>query len=136
MMLMVGNDGQFARACAALEAPELATNPKLLENNDRVTNGKEIMAIFAGPLSKTTVAHWLRKLEKAGVPCGPVNELSPGVRRSARRRARHAGERVKDKLVRADLDPQRADPLRDTDHLISRSAAARREYASRVDRRS
>lgn len=38
MMLMVGNDGQFARACAALEAPELATNPKPLKNEDRVTH--------------------------------------------------------------------------------------------------
>ncbi|MBK3662833.1 CoA transferase [Bradyrhizobium diazoefficiens] len=75
LMLVVGNDGQFARACAALEAPELATNPKFLKNNDRVANGKEIMAIFAGLLLKNSVAHWLDKLEKAGVPCGPVNDF-------------------------------------------------------------
>nr|WP_249787167.1 MULTISPECIES: CoA transferase [unclassified Bradyrhizobium] len=36
LMLLVGNDGQFARTCAALEAPELATNPKFLKNIDRV----------------------------------------------------------------------------------------------------
>lgn len=75
MMLMVGNDRQFARVCAAPDAPELATNPKFLKNNDRVANGREIMAIFADLLSKNTVAHWLYKLEQAGVPCGPVNDF-------------------------------------------------------------
>src|SRR5690349_20104530 len=76
LMLVVGNDGQFARTCAVLGAPELATNPKFLRNNDRVTNGKEIMAIFAGLFLKNTVGHWLEELEKAGIPCGPVNDFA------------------------------------------------------------
>jgi crotonobetainyl-CoA:carnitine CoA-transferase CaiB-like acyl-CoA transferase len=76
LMLVVGNDGQFVRTCAVLGAPELATDPKFLKNNDRVVHGKEIMAIFAGLFLKNTVAHWLENLEKAGVPCGPVNDFA------------------------------------------------------------
>ena len=76
LMLVAGNDGQFSRACAVLGAPELATNPKFVKNNDRVTNGKEIMAIFAGLFLKHTVAHWLEALENAGVPAGPVNDFA------------------------------------------------------------
>src|ERR1700761_1782932 len=76
LMLVVGNDGQFARTCEVLGAPELATNPKFLKNNDRVVNGKEIMALFAGLFLKNTVGHWLVELEKAGVPCGPVNDFA------------------------------------------------------------
>ena len=76
LMLVVGNDAQFARTCAVLGAPELATSPKFVRNNDRVTNGKEIMAIFAGLFLKNTVGHWLDELEKAGVPCGPVNDFA------------------------------------------------------------
>jgi len=76
LMLVVGNDGQFERTCAVLGAPELATNPKFVRNNDRVVNGKEIMAIFAGLFLKDTVAHWLEKLEDAGIPCGPVNDFA------------------------------------------------------------
>ncbi|WP_426411734.1 CaiB/BaiF CoA transferase family protein [Bradyrhizobium ganzhouense] len=76
LMLVVGNDGQFARTCAVLGATELATNPKFINNNDRVVNGKEIMAIFAGLFLKETVAHWLEKLEEAGIPCGPVNDFA------------------------------------------------------------
>src|SRR5204863_406661 len=76
LMLVVGNDAQFARTCAVLGEPELASNPKFVRNNDRVVNGKEIMAIFAGLFLKSTVAHWLDALEKAGVPSGPVNDFA------------------------------------------------------------
>jgi crotonobetainyl-CoA:carnitine CoA-transferase CaiB-like acyl-CoA transferase len=76
LMLVVGNDAQFSRTCAVLGAPDLATNPRFLKNNDRVVHSKEIMAIFAGLFLKNTVAHWLEELEKAGVPCGPVNDFA------------------------------------------------------------
>jgi crotonobetainyl-CoA:carnitine CoA-transferase CaiB-like acyl-CoA transferase len=75
LMLVVGNDGQFARTCEVLGAPELAIDPRFLKNNDRVVHGKEIMAIFAGLFLTKPVAHWLAALEKAGVPSGPINNF-------------------------------------------------------------
>jgi crotonobetainyl-CoA:carnitine CoA-transferase CaiB-like acyl-CoA transferase len=75
-MLVVGNDAQFARTCAVLGEPELAENAKFLKNNDRVVHGKEIMAIFAGLFLKNKVGYWLEELEKAGIPCGPVNDFA------------------------------------------------------------
>jgi crotonobetainyl-CoA:carnitine CoA-transferase CaiB-like acyl-CoA transferase len=75
LMLVVGNDGQFARTCAVLGAPELATDSRFVKNNDRVVHGKEIMAIFAGLFLKKPVAYWLDELEKAGVPSGPINDF-------------------------------------------------------------
>ena len=59
-----------------LGAPELATDPKFIKNNDRVKHGKEIMAIFAGLFLKKPVAYWLDELEKAGVPSGPINDFA------------------------------------------------------------
>jgi crotonobetainyl-CoA:carnitine CoA-transferase CaiB-like acyl-CoA transferase len=76
LMLVVGNDAQFARTCQVLGAPDLANDPKFIKNNDRVTHGKEIMAIFAGYFLKNKVAYWLDELEKAGVPSGPVNDFA------------------------------------------------------------
>ncbi|WP_369726267.1 CaiB/BaiF CoA transferase family protein [Bradyrhizobium sp. LLZ17] len=76
LMLVVGNDAQFARACAVLGKPELATNPKFVKNNDRVVHGKEIMAIFAGLFLRNKIAYLLEELEKAGVPSGPVNDFA------------------------------------------------------------
>jgi crotonobetainyl-CoA:carnitine CoA-transferase CaiB-like acyl-CoA transferase len=76
LMLVVGNDRQFARTCAVLGAPELASNPKFVRNEDRVVNDKEIMAIFAELFLKNTVKHWLDKLEDPGIPCGPLNDFA------------------------------------------------------------
>ena len=76
LMLVVGNDGQFARTSAVLGAPELTADPRFLKNNDRVVHGKEIMAIFAGLFLKKPVAYWLDELEKAGVPSGPINDFA------------------------------------------------------------
>jgi crotonobetainyl-CoA:carnitine CoA-transferase CaiB-like acyl-CoA transferase len=73
---VVGNDAQFARTCDVLGAPELATDPKFLKNNDRVVHGKEIMAIFAGLFLRKPVVYWLDELEKAGVPSGPINDFA------------------------------------------------------------
>ncbi|HEX9210516.1 MAG TPA: CaiB/BaiF CoA-transferase family protein [Bradyrhizobium sp.] len=75
LMLVVGNDGQFQRTCAVLGEPELANDKRFIKNNDRVVHGKEIMAIFAGLFLKKPVAHWLEKLEEAGVPSGPINNF-------------------------------------------------------------
>ncbi|MCK1585717.1 CaiB/BaiF CoA-transferase family protein [Bradyrhizobium sp. 169] len=76
LMLVIGNDGQFARTCAVLGAPELASNPKFIKNEDRVINEEEIMAIFTELFSKNTVEHWVGKLEEPGIPCGPVNDFA------------------------------------------------------------
>src|ERR1700743_1111578 len=75
IMLVVGNDGQYARTCEVLGAPELATDPRFVKNNDRVVHGKEIMAIFAGLFLKKPVGYWLDELEKAGGPAGPINNF-------------------------------------------------------------
>jgi crotonobetainyl-CoA:carnitine CoA-transferase CaiB-like acyl-CoA transferase len=76
LMVVVGNDGQFVRTCEVLGAPELATDPRFVKNNDRVKHGKEIMAIYAGLFLKKPVAYWLDELEKAGVPSGPINDFA------------------------------------------------------------
>jgi crotonobetainyl-CoA:carnitine CoA-transferase CaiB-like acyl-CoA transferase len=75
IMVVVGNDAQYARTCQVLGAPELATDPRFLKNNDRVKHGKEIMAIYAGLFLKMPVKYWLDELEKAGVPSGPINDF-------------------------------------------------------------
>jgi len=70
LMLAVGSDEQFARTCAILGDPELASKPRLDDD------GKEIMDIFASLFPKGKVGYWLNELEKAGVPCGPVNDIA------------------------------------------------------------
>jgi len=70
-----GNDAIFERLCGVLGRPELATDPRFATNADRVGNrdalGAELEAAFAGD----TAAAWAERLNAAGVPAGPVNDV-------------------------------------------------------------
>jgi formyl-CoA transferase len=75
LMLAVGNDGQFARLCAAGGRPHLATDPRFAQNRDRVTNRAEVLAEVLPMMAEKTTDEWIAVLEAQGVPCGPINTL-------------------------------------------------------------
>ncbi|GAB4075337.1 CaiB/BaiF CoA transferase family protein [Nostocoides australiense] len=70
-----GNDGQFARLCAAIGIPHLATDPRFATNADRVHNRPELIRCFEERLGTETAAHWEHVVRAAGVAAGPVNSL-------------------------------------------------------------
>ena len=71
----VGNDQQFQRLCAALNAQQLGgdsryqTNPLRLEHREELT--EELSEVFR----ELTCADILARLELAGVPAGPIRTL-------------------------------------------------------------
>jgi crotonobetainyl-CoA:carnitine CoA-transferase CaiB-like acyl-CoA transferase len=72
----VGNDGQFARFCAVLGAPELAREADYGTNPERVAH----RAALVPQLSALTAAFkrddLLAALEAKGVPAGPINTVA------------------------------------------------------------
>jgi len=76
VMLAVGNDGQFARLCAALGVGELAGDPRFVTNTKRVENRAALIPLLSEASRRRTSAHWEKTLEAAGVPCGPINDLA------------------------------------------------------------
>lgn len=72
----IGNDGQFARFCAVLGAPELAQVADYATNPARVAN----RAVLVPKLTALTMAFarddLLAALEAKGVPAGPINTVS------------------------------------------------------------
>ncbi|MEP9353796.1 CaiB/BaiF CoA-transferase family protein [Xanthobacter sp. KR7-65] len=72
----IGNDGQFARFCAVLGAPELARETDYATNPARVAN----RAVLVPKLTALTMAFarddLLAALEAKGVPAGPINTVS------------------------------------------------------------
>lgn len=72
----IGNDGQFARFCAVLGAPELAQEEDYRTNPARVAN----RAVLVPKLTALTMAFarddLLAALEAKGVPAGPINTVS------------------------------------------------------------
>ena len=75
MLLAIGNDGQFARFCAATGQEQWAADARFASNTLRVENrGVLIPAIEAVTRTRTT-AQWIALLEDKAVPCGPINTI-------------------------------------------------------------
>ena len=96
IILAVGNDSQFRRFCAVAGQPELADDARFATNRDRVVNRDELARILIDLIARQPRSFWLEELERAGVPCGPINDLAqvfddPHVRsREMRRDLPHA----------------------------------------------
>lgn len=76
MIVTVGNEGQFARLCAALERPEWSTDDRFTSNERRVANRSVLIALLGERTVTQTTKHWIGVLETAGVPCGPINTIA------------------------------------------------------------
>ncbi|MDA9535773.1 CoA-transferase, partial [Bradyrhizobium sp. CCBAU 21362] len=74
LMLMLGNSGQFARACAVLGL-DLGNDSALIDHWS-VVDRDALVAMFAARFATNKVAHWLAELGAVGVPSGPVNDLT------------------------------------------------------------
>lgn len=70
LFLAVGNNGQFARLMDMLGQPDVAKDPRFLNNADRVTNSQALREVLTGLLAEHDGAELADRLLKAGVPCG------------------------------------------------------------------
>ncbi len=76
VIIAVGNDGQFARFCAVLGLPELATDVRFQRNPDRVANRDVLTEILTVETLKRRKAALLQDCEANNVPAGPINNLA------------------------------------------------------------
>jgi formyl-CoA transferase len=76
IIIAVGNDRQFARLAAICGNPDWATDPRFATNEARVANRAEIVPLVAAVIRARPAAQWLRQLEEAGIPAGPINRLT------------------------------------------------------------
>jgi crotonobetainyl-CoA:carnitine CoA-transferase CaiB-like acyl-CoA transferase len=76
MMLAVGNDSQFRKLCVIVGEPQLADHPHFADNPARVRNRAELRAVLSRVFPARTANDWLRQLEEAGIPAGPINTLA------------------------------------------------------------
>jgi crotonobetainyl-CoA:carnitine CoA-transferase CaiB-like acyl-CoA transferase len=75
LMLLAGNDAQFARLVHAIGVPELADDPRFRHNGDRVTNRDALRVLLEEQLATRTRMQWRDALLAAGVPAGPVQTI-------------------------------------------------------------
>lgn len=75
IMLTAGNETQYVRLCHAVERPELIEDERFRTNADRVRNRDALTEVFNAIFMTRSRAEWLDRLDQAGVPSGPVNDL-------------------------------------------------------------
>ena len=69
------NHRNWLRMLDAIGAPELAQDPRFLDNAARMANLEKLEAELAKRFRAKNAKHWLEALEERGVPCGPVCDM-------------------------------------------------------------
>ena len=76
MLLAIGNDGQFARFCAAAGQPQWAQDPRFASNTLRVRHRDALIPLVQALARTRSTADWVALLEDKAVPCGPLNTMA------------------------------------------------------------
>ncbi len=75
VVLAAGNDALFRKLTEVIGRPELGDDPRFLTNTGRTGNVEALKAELEAALKAKPRAHWLKVLEAAGIPCGPINNI-------------------------------------------------------------
>jgi crotonobetainyl-CoA:carnitine CoA-transferase CaiB-like acyl-CoA transferase len=76
IIVAVGNESQYSRLCEVIGRPDLASDERFATNAARVNNRDELIAALREIFLTRTMREWLDALERAGVPCGPINTVA------------------------------------------------------------
>jgi crotonobetainyl-CoA:carnitine CoA-transferase CaiB-like acyl-CoA transferase len=76
VFLAIGNDRAFARLCAELGAPELASDPRYRTNAHRLANRPALTERLEALLADQDGEALCTRLLAAGVPAGPVRDVA------------------------------------------------------------
>ena len=109
IVLVVGNDSQFAGFCEAIGRPELSRDERYATNAARVRHQEVLLPAIGDALARLERKDLIERLERAGVPCGPINSI-PEVFEDPQ--VKHRGMRIEIPHPSAGTVPQVASPMR------------------------
>jgi len=75
MIVGAGNDSQYRHFVTVGGEAHLADNPLYVTNPLRVQHRKQLIPLLEVMTRQKTKAEWIALLEKANVPCGPINNI-------------------------------------------------------------
>ncbi|WP_404328292.1 CaiB/BaiF CoA transferase family protein [Mesobacillus maritimus] len=75
VIIAVANDGLWKKLCIGLEWDDLLMNKKYTFNYDRVKYRNELEQTLAQRISQMDSHEIIERLEKVGVPCGPIQTI-------------------------------------------------------------
>src|SRR6478735_97228 len=79
IIIAAGNDSLFVKMCEALGLEGLAASPDYKSNALRQKHHKQLELAIEAVLKGRPTAHWIEVVSKAGVPCGPINNIEQAI---------------------------------------------------------
>jgi formyl-CoA transferase len=67
------NDRMFSKLAVVLGHQEWVSDPRFASDDRRVQHRVALASLIEAVTVKSTCADWLRRLDEAGIPCGPIN---------------------------------------------------------------
>lgn len=101
IVVAVGNDDQYRRFCELAGRSDLYEDERFARNRDRVRNREALVPLIAAMIAQHPAAWWIEGLERAGVPCGPINDLAQVFE----------NEQVRARELRIDIEREDAGPV-------------------------
>lgn len=75
LIVAIGNDTQWARFCKLVGREELITDPRFATNPERTRHQPELKKILEQIFMTRDCDEWIKDIEAAGIPCGPINNI-------------------------------------------------------------
>lgn len=73
--LAIGNDSQFQKFCHLIDNADWLDDPRFATNAKRVVHRQTLIPLLRQVMVRKSTQTWINLLEKAGIPCGPINRL-------------------------------------------------------------
>lgn len=79
IIIAAGNDLLFQKVCTVLGRPDLATDARFLNNAERTRHQEALRVEMERSLQTASARDWLQRLEAAGIPCSPIQNVAEAV---------------------------------------------------------
>ena len=79
LVLAAGNDRMFQTLVDVLGRPQLSDDPRFRSNRDRIEHVEDLEEQLNTCLAVAPRSDWLARLEAAGIPAGPLNDVADAV---------------------------------------------------------
>ncbi len=65
----------WQRFCEVVEGEDLLADPRFADDDTRARNGPAVVEAMSAKLKRRNAKEWIERLNRAGVPCGPINRI-------------------------------------------------------------
>ena len=114
----IGNDALWVKLCGVIDRPDLANNKNFCTNKLRTQHITELNAELDKILRAKTADEWIQIIDKAGIPCGPINTIDKVM----------ADKQVLSRNMSVEVEDERAGTIKIAGNPIKMSSITEKPY--------